>query len=67
MEKEFLEGFPLTVSDNDSDIIRRFDKEGRRKHLAASMVRVVKMAEMVIVLAGEGSDSSDRVKELESG
>ena len=66
VEKDFFEGFPLTVSDNKADIIKRLDKEGRRKHLAASMVGVVKMAEMVVVLAGEGSDSTDRVRELES-
>ena len=52
--------------DNEADIIRRLDKEGRRKHLAASMVGVVKMADMKMVLTGEGSDSSDRVRELES-
>ena len=66
MEKDFFEGFPLTVSDNEVDIIRRLNKEGRRKHLAASMVGVVKMADMAVVLAGEGSDSTDRVREMES-
>ncbi|CAI8614961.1 unnamed protein product [Vicia faba] len=66
VEKDFFEGFPLTVSDNEADIIKRLDKEGLRKHLAASMVGVVKMIEMDVVLAGEGSDSSDRVRELES-
>ena len=52
MEKDFFEGFPLTVYDNKDDIIRRLDKEGRRKNLAASMIGVVKMAEMAVVLAG---------------
>ena len=66
VEKDFFDGFPLTLSDNEADIIKRLDKEGRRKHLSTSMVRVVKMAEMVVVLAGEGSDSMDRVRELES-
>ena len=65
-EKNFFEGFPLTVPDNEADINKRLDKEGRRKHLAANMVGVVKMAEMVVVLAGEGSDSANRVRELES-
>ena len=46
VEKDFFEGFPMTVSDNEADIIRRLDKEGQRKHLAASMVGVVKMAEI---------------------
>ena len=64
-EKDFFEGFPLTVSDNEADIIKRLDKEGQRKYLAASMVGVVKMVEMVVVLAGEGSYSSYRVRELE--
>ena len=66
MEKDFFEGFPLAVSDNEANIIKRLDKEGRRKHLAASMVGVVKMAEMAVVLAGEGSYSMIRVRELES-
>ena len=66
MEKDFFEGFPLSVSNNEADIMKRLDKEGRRKHLTASMVGVVKMVEMVVVLAGEGSDSTDRVRELES-
>ena len=33
--------------------------------MAASMVGMVKMAEMAVILAEEGSDSSDRVRELE--
>ena len=66
VEKDFFEGFPLSVSDNEADIIRRLNKKGRRKHLTASMVGVVKMVEMAVVLAGEGSDSLDRVRELES-
>ncbi|CAI8616980.1 unnamed protein product [Vicia faba] len=66
VEKDFFEGFPFTVSDNEADIIKRLDKEGWRKHLTASMVGVVKMAEMAVVLAREGSDSADRVRELES-
>ena len=57
--------FPLTVSNNESDIIRRLDEEGRRKHLASSMIGMMKVAEMVVVLAGEGASSSGRVKELE--
>ena len=52
MEKDFFEGFPLTVSDNEPDIIRRLDDEGQRKHLASSMVGVMKMREMVVVLTG---------------
>ena len=28
VEKYFFEGFPLTVSDNEADIIRQLDKEG---------------------------------------
>ena len=66
VEKDFFEGFPLTVSDNESGIIRRLDKEGRRKHLASGMVGLMKVAKMVVVLAGEGASSSGRVKELES-
>ena len=65
MEKDFFEGFPLIVLDNESDIIRRLDDEGRRKHLASIMAGVMKMAEMVVVLVGEGASSSGRVKELE--
>ena len=56
----------MTVSDNESDIRRRIDKEGRRKHLASSMVGMMKMAKIVVVLAGEGANSSGRAKELES-
>ena len=55
----------MTVSDNESDIIRRLDEEDKRKHLASSMVRLMKVAEMVVVLAGEGASSSGRIKELE--
>ena len=44
VKKDFFKGFPLTVSNNEADIIRRLDKEGRRKHFAASMIGVVKMA-----------------------
>ena len=54
------------MSDNESDIIRRLDEEGRRKHLASSMVGLMKVAKMVVVLAGEGVSSSGRFKELES-
>ena len=54
------------MSNDEAETIRRLDKESQRKHLTASMVGMVKMAEMVVVLAEEGSDSSDRVRELES-
>ena len=54
------------MSNEEAETIRRLNKESRRKHLAASMVGMVKMAEMAVVLAEEGSDSSDRVRELES-
>ena len=54
------------MSNDEAETIRRLDKESRRKHLAASMVGMVKMAEMVVVLVEEWSDSSDRVRELES-
>ncbi|KAL5080186.1 hypothetical protein RYX36_008607 [Vicia faba] len=60
----FFEGFPLTVSTDEADTIRRLSKESRRKHLAANMVGMVKMAKMAVVLAEEGAHS-DRVKELE--
>ena len=43
VEKDFFEGFPLSMSDNEVDNIKRLDKEGRRKHLTASMVGGVKM------------------------
>ena len=64
VEKDFFEGFPLTVSDNESDMIRRLDDEGRRNHLASRMVRVMKMVEMDMVLASEGASFSGQVKEL---
>ena len=51
------------MSNEEAETIRRLNKERRRKHLAASMVEMVKM---VVVLAEEGSNSSDRVRELES-
>ena len=54
------------MSNDEAETIRRLDKESRRKHLAASMVGMVKMVEMAVVLAEEGSDSSNRVRELES-
>ena len=54
------------MSNDEAETIRRLNKESRRKHLAASMVGMVKMAEMAIVLIEEGSNSSDRVRELES-
>ena len=54
----------MTVSSEEAETIRRLNKESRRKHLAASMVGMVKMSEMAVVLAEEGADS-DRVKELE--
>ena len=54
----------MSVSADEADTIRRLSKESRRKHLAANMVGMVKMAEMAVVLADEGADS-DRVKELE--
>ncbi|KAL5058119.1 hypothetical protein RYX36_029723, partial [Vicia faba] len=64
--KDFFEGFPLMLSNDEAETIRRLDKESRRKHLAASMVGMVKMAEMAVILSDEGSDSSDRVRELDS-
>ena len=63
-EEGFFEGFPLSVSADEADTIRRLSKENWRKHLAANMVGMVKMAEMAVVLAEEGEDS-DRIKELE--
>ena len=63
-EEGFFEGYPLSVSADEADTIRRMSKESRRRHLAANMVGLVKMAEMAVVLAEEGADS-DRIKELE--
>ena len=59
-EKDFFEGFPLTVSSDEAETIRRLNKESRRKHLAASMVGMVKMAEMAVILAEEIGRASCR-------
>ena len=66
VEKDFFEGFPLIVSDGESEVIRRLDEEGTRQHLASGMVGLMKVAEMVVVLAGEGANSSAMVSKLAS-
>ena len=54
VEKDFFEVFPMAVSDDESSIIRRLDEEGRRKHLASSMVGLMKVTEIVVVITDEG-------------
>ena len=63
-EEGFFEGFPLSVNADEVKTIRRMSKENRRRHLAANMAGLIKMAEMAVVLAEEGEES-DRIKELE--
>ena len=63
-EEGFFEGFPLSVVADEAETIRRMSKEDRRRHLAANMAGLVKMAEMVVVLSEEGEDPV-RIEALE--
>ena len=54
----------MSVTADEAEVIRRMSKEDRRRHLAANMAGLVKMAEMAVVLSEEGEDPV-RIEALE--